>query len=89
MAVIHISESESASLSPILEKIRAGNSVVIRSGGDDFSLVRLGVPRRTLSEVIRLAEQRNSTLTLDDQFGDDLEAVIRQHQNESPFDPWA
>jgi hypothetical protein len=91
MAVIHISETEAAGLAPILARMRAGDSVVIDSGDDCFSVVRLVVPeltRRSFSEMLRRAEERNSHTTLDDQFGTDLEAVIRQHQSEPRFDPW-
>jgi len=35
---------------------------------------------RPISEILREAEERNSTVTLDSDFGADLEAIIAAHQ---------
>ena len=101
MAVIHISEEEAArDLKAVLAKARSGEHVIIDSEPEGFSLVPCichpsnpsqisgTLPRRTLSEAIRLAEARNSPVTLDDKFADDLEAVIRSHEHETLIDPW-
>ena len=77
MAVIHISEAEATkSIDELMAKVREGNEVRI-------------VPRKkTLSEAIRLAELRNSSVTLDDRFGEDLDIVISNHEHEGLRDPW-
>ena len=38
---------------------------------------------RPISEIVRQAKERSSTVTLDPDFGKDLEAVIASHQQ-----PW-
>lgn len=92
MAVIHISEAEAArDLPGLLAKVRAGDEVLI--GDLDRTVAVLRAPEvnpapRSLSEALRLAEERGSTVTLDGEFGNDLEAVIRQHRNEPVRDPW-
>jgi hypothetical protein len=92
MAVIHISEEEAArDLRAVLAKVRAGELVEIDSGGESFTLLpsRYEVPKtRTLSEAIRSSRERNEKVVLDDRFGDDLENVIRQHENEHLGSSW-
>lgn len=92
MVVIHISEEEAArDLRAVLAKVRAGQHVQIDSGTDSFTLLpsRYEVPKnRTISEAIRLAEERGCDVLLDDKFGDDMEAIIKQHENEYLTNPW-
>ncbi|MBZ5726983.1 MAG: hypothetical protein LAP87_18550 [Acidobacteriia bacterium] len=40
---------------------------------------------RLISEIVRQAKERNSTVTLDPDFGSDLEAIIASH--EQPWNP--
>jgi hypothetical protein len=40
---------------------------------------------RPISEILREAEERNSAVTLDSDFGADLEAIISAHQQ--PWNP--
>ncbi len=99
MAVIHISEEEAArNLHSWLEKVRAGAELSIDDGegririlkvptaAHDFPPPRLAHPR-LISEILIDLRSRASDATLDDKFGDDLEAVIREGQNER-FATW-
>lgn len=92
MAVIHISEAEAArDLPGLLAKVRSGEEVRITSGAESVTLVQVSKsdPRsKTLTEAIRLADERQLEVTLDDQFSDDLEAIITNHEYARP-DPWA
>jgi hypothetical protein len=40
---------------------------------------------RPITEILREARQRNSTVTLDEDFGKDLEEIIASHQQ--PWNP--
>lgn len=89
MAVIHITEAEAArDFAGIMARVRAGEEVRI---GNDISILqahKTDKPKKTLSEAIRLAEERQSTVTLDDQFARDLEIVISNHEHEGIRNPW-
>ena len=93
MAVIHIPEAEAArDFARLLAQVHAGKEIRIDSGSSTIAMHR--VPNangreKTLSEAIRLAEERRSSVTLDDQFSRDLEAVICNHEHEGIRDPWA
>jgi antitoxin (DNA-binding transcriptional repressor) of toxin-antitoxin stability system len=92
MAVIHISEADAArDLPSLLAKVRAGAEVLIDDHIRTIAVLRspeADPPSRKLSEAIRLSEARGSNLTLDSDFGNDLEDVIRAHEQERPIDPW-
>jgi len=91
MAVIHISEEEAArDLRNLIDKVRAGERVEIASGAETFALV----PARpthpmiwTTEDAVRQAEARNSPVTLDEDFGGDMEEIMRFNRLERP-DPW-
>jgi hypothetical protein len=76
---VHLSEAEVArDLHAALAKVQQGVEIVIellraqdRSG-------------RFITEILREAKQRNSTVTLDEDFGKDIEAIVEEHQQ-----PWA
>lgn len=79
--VIHISETEAAKdFVGILSRIRGGAEVVIESDAKPIAMIIPFRPRpgRLLSEAIAMAEARGSTVTLDEDFGRDLEDVIKQ-----------
>jgi antitoxin (DNA-binding transcriptional repressor) of toxin-antitoxin stability system len=92
MAVIHISESEAVrDLPALLDRVREGAEILIES--DDQPIAVLRSPNHNpgpirLSEALRRAEARGSKVTLDDQFGRDLEEVIRSNGGERFVDPW-
>lgn len=81
--VIHISEEEAArNFAHLLARVRAGAEVVI-DGREPVVVSMLSVngqAGRLLSESIVLAEAHGSTVTLDGDFGRDLEAIINSHR---------
>jgi len=89
MAVIHISEAEAArDLPALLAKVRAGEEIRIATNTSTIALTA-EARRKTLSEAIRLAEERDEDITLDDQFSTDLDAVVTNHEHEAGSrDPW-
>ena len=93
MAVIHIPEAEAArSFADLLAQVRSGKEIHIESGSSTIAMHRIrnaNGREKTLSEAIRLAEERQSSVTLDDQFSRDLETVISNHEHEGIRDPWA
>jgi antitoxin (DNA-binding transcriptional repressor) of toxin-antitoxin stability system len=81
--VIHISEAEAAGdFAAVLSRVRAGAQVVIEADAKPIALVvPPGLrPGRLLSEAIAMAETRGSTVTLDEDFGRDLEDLINSHR---------
>ena len=80
--VIHISEAEAASdFSGMLDRVRAGAEVIIEHNSRPVAVVRPAEPSlRLLSESLRLAKERASTVTLDSDFGRDLEEVVNSHR---------
>ena len=85
--VIHISEAEAASdFAALLDRVRKGAEVVIEHDARPVAVVRAAEPyTRLLSESIALAEAHGSTVTLDGDFGRDLEEIINSHRE--PLDP--
>lgn len=86
--IIHISEAEAASdFASLLARVRAGAEVVIEEGMQPVAVLKpvAARPGRLLSESIALAEAHGSTVTLDEGFAADLEAVINSHRE--PLDP--
>lgn len=82
-AVIHISEEDAAKdFAALLAQVRAGAEVVIEQSAQPIAVVKpIAVrPGRLLSESIALAEAHGSTVTLDEDFAADLEAVIDSHR---------
>ena len=92
MAIIHVSEAEAALTFPaLLSQVSLGTEVRIDRGDTTIAVLQppsSGPVRKTLSEAIRHAEERHSSVTLDDQWGADLEAVIKQHENDVLTNPW-
>jgi len=88
MAVIHISRAAAASdFDGILALAANGDEVFIESGKRVVArLLPADAPRpRLLSESLRILKERGSTVTLDGDFGRDLEAVINSHPE--PLNP--
>ncbi|MGC2527698.1 MAG: hypothetical protein WA639_08110 [Candidatus Acidiferrum sp.] len=85
--VIHVSEAEAAKdFASVMSKVRAGAEVVIEKDALPVAVVKPPEPvLRLLSESLRLARERNSTATLDGDFGKDVEAAIQAHRE--PLDP--
>jgi prevent-host-death family protein len=90
MAVIHISEADAArDFASLLARVRAGEEVMIGPEAAPVAVLKPveGPYVRRLSESLRLAKEHGSTVTLDGEFGRDLEAVVESHP-EPLKNPW-
>jgi antitoxin (DNA-binding transcriptional repressor) of toxin-antitoxin stability system len=78
---IHVSEAEAANDFPsLLARVRGGAEVVIERNAEAVAVLRPAAQNvRLLSESLRLAKERGLNTTLDDEFGRDLETVVRTH----------
>lgn len=88
MAVIHISRTEAASdFDALISRAGQGDEILIESNAGVIArLLPGGPPRpRLLSESLRILKERGSTVTLDPEFGRDLEEVINSHSE--PLNP--
>lgn len=81
-SAIRVSETEAANDFPsLLARVRAGAEVVIERNAEAVAVLRPAAPNvRLLSESLRLAKERGSKTTLDDEFGRDLEIVVSSHR---------
>jgi hypothetical protein len=86
MAVIHISEAEVAGDVPgLVARVLAGEEVVIDSMAGSVKVVQADAPvGRSLTETIALmradTDKRGYPLTMDDDFADDMEEIIRNRK---------
>lgn len=88
MAVIHISRTEAADdFDTLITRASKGDEILIESSAGIIAKLLPGdVPRpRLLSESLRILNERGSTVTLDPDFGRDLEEIINGHSE--PLDP--
>lgn len=87
MATLRITEAELArDVQAVLARVEEGVEVIVERDHRPVAVIRS--PQRSgrlISEVLRQAQERNSTVTLDPEFGKDLEAVIASHQQ--PWNP--
>lgn len=85
--VIHVSEAEAAEdFAAVMSKVRAGAEVVIEKDALPVAVVKPPEPvLRLLSESLRMARERGSTVTLDGGFAKDVEAAVEAHPE--PLDP--
>ena len=85
MATVRITEAELArEIHAVLAQVQEGVEVIVEHDHRPAAVIR--TPHRSgrpISEILRHAKERNSTVTLDPDFGRDLEAVIASHQQ-----PW-
>jgi antitoxin (DNA-binding transcriptional repressor) of toxin-antitoxin stability system len=79
---IRVSEAGAANDFPsLLARVRAGAEVVIERNAEAVAVLRPAAPNvRLLSESRRLAQERGSNTTLDEEFGRDLETVVSNHR---------
>jgi antitoxin (DNA-binding transcriptional repressor) of toxin-antitoxin stability system len=88
MGTLRITEAELArDVRAVLAKVEHGSEVIIEQE-DHRPVAVISAPHRSgrpITEVLREARQRNSTVTLDEDFGKDLEEIIAQHQQ--PWNP--
>jgi antitoxin (DNA-binding transcriptional repressor) of toxin-antitoxin stability system len=90
MATTHISEVELAQdLHGVLEQVKRGGEVVVEQDHQPVAIIKPADDRpRTLSEMIALARQREKErgyrITLDEDFADDMEQIVRDRQLWTP-----
>jgi prevent-host-death family protein len=94
MAVFHISREEAArDFDRLMARANKGDEVRIEENGSPFAVLKPAKEHvRLLSESLRILEERGSNVTLDDEFGRDLEEIINSHREPliDPLnDPWA
>jgi antitoxin (DNA-binding transcriptional repressor) of toxin-antitoxin stability system len=82
MGTLRITEAELArDIHAVLTKVQEGAEVIVEQDHRPVAVIR--TPNRSgrpISEILQQAKERNSTVTLDPDFGKDLEAVIASHQ---------
>lgn len=81
MAIVHMSEAEVArDLHAVLARVQQGVEIVIEQDHRPVAVLRAQVGSgRPIAEILRDARHRNSTVTLDEDFGRDLEEVVSSH----------
>ena len=83
MTTVRITEAELArDVHAVLEKVQQGSEVIVERE-DHRPVAVISSPHgsgRPITEILREAKQRNSTVTLDEDFGKDLEEIIASHQ---------
>jgi antitoxin (DNA-binding transcriptional repressor) of toxin-antitoxin stability system len=82
-----MSEAEVArDLHAVLARVQQGVEVVIEQDHRPVAVLRAqGGSGRPITEILRDARERNSTVTLDGDFGKDLEEIIASQQK--PWNP--
>jgi hypothetical protein len=88
MMTVRITEAELArDVHAVLEKVEQGSEVIVERE-DRRPVAVISLPRgsgRPITEILREAKLRNSTVTLDEDFDNDLEEIIASHQQ--PWNP--
>ena len=81
MATVHMSEAEVArDLHAVLAKVQQGVEIVIEQDHRPVAVIRTQHKSgRPIAEILREAKLRNSTVTLDDDFGKYLEEIVASH----------
>jgi DNA-binding transcriptional LysR family regulator len=86
MTTLRITEAELArDVRAVLEKVQEGSEVIVERE-DHQAVAVISSPHRSgrpITDILRDARERHSTVTLDDDFGNDLEQIIASHQ-----EPW-
>ncbi len=86
MMTMRITEAELArDVRAVLERVQQGGEVIIERD-DHRPVAVISSPHRSgrpITDILREAKQRNLTVTLDDEFGEDLNEIIVSHQK-----PW-
>ncbi len=89
MATVRITEAELArDVHTVLEKVQQGSEIIVERE-DHRPVAVIRAPHhggRPITEILQEARQRSSTVTLDEDFGNDLEEIIARHQRE-PWNP--
>jgi hypothetical protein len=87
MAALRVTEAELArDLHGFLAKVQEGAEIVVVQDQQTVAVIRPSQRSgRPIAEVVREAKERNSTVTLDAEFGKDLETIIASH--DQPWNP--
>jgi hypothetical protein len=87
MAQVHLSEAELArDLHAVLEKVRQGAEIVVERNATPLAVIKAPEFRgRPIDECIASAEAHGSHVTLDEDFGKDLEDILDSHRE--PLNP--
>jgi antitoxin (DNA-binding transcriptional repressor) of toxin-antitoxin stability system len=88
--VVHLSQAEAIrDIASILERVERGAEVVVEKDRRPAVVIQPAPrPGRLLSECIALADSHGSTLTLDEDFGKDLEAIIQARREPLDSSQW-
>jgi antitoxin (DNA-binding transcriptional repressor) of toxin-antitoxin stability system len=83
MGTVHITEAELArDLHDILAKVQQGVEVIVEQDHQPVAVLRpLDRSERRISDIVQEARQRNSAVTLDEDFGKDLEEIIASRRS--------
>lgn len=85
---VRVTEAELArDLHAVLEKVQQGSEVIVERE-DHQAVAVIRPPHRSgrpITGILREAKLRSSDVTLDDDFGKDLEEIIAAHQQ--PWNP--
>jgi antitoxin (DNA-binding transcriptional repressor) of toxin-antitoxin stability system len=85
---VRITEAELArDLHAVLDKVQQGSEVIVERE-DHRPVAVIRSPNRSgrpIAEILRDARQNSSTVTLDEDFGKDLEEIIAAHRQ--PWNP--
>jgi len=90
IGMLHLTEAELArDIQSVMEKVQQGLEVVVERDNQPIALLRaVAPPRRTISECIALAEQREKDrgypVRLDPDFANDVEQIV---QSRKPWKP--
>jgi antitoxin (DNA-binding transcriptional repressor) of toxin-antitoxin stability system len=88
MAVIHISRTEAANdFEGLVARAVNGDEIFIESNSQVVARLLPGDAHRPrlLSETLRILKERGATVTLDGDFGRDIEDIISSHRE--PLNP--
>ena len=80
--VVHLTAIETIrDIASILERVEQGAEVIVEKDRRPVAVIQPAPrPGRMLSECISLAEAHGSTVTLDEEFGKDLEEIIQSRR---------
>jgi antitoxin (DNA-binding transcriptional repressor) of toxin-antitoxin stability system len=88
MAVVHISRADAANdFDGLMARAANGDEIFIEANARVVAKLLPGdaIRPRLLSESLRILKERGSAVTLDDEFGRDLEEIVNSHRE--PLNP--
>jgi antitoxin (DNA-binding transcriptional repressor) of toxin-antitoxin stability system len=88
--VVHLSQAEAIrDIAAILERVERGAEVFVEKDRRPTIVIQPAPrPGRLLSECIALAKSLGSTVTLDEDFGKDLEEIIQSRREPLDLSRW-